>query len=117
MLAKGFAASTLAFTLIFAGAARADVIMDWNAKADAIAAEKQLPNSASTRALAMMHTAMFDAVNAIDRRYAPYKLTLTATPHTSREAAAAVAAYDVLVAIYPDQKQTLEPHLTAALAA
>ena len=116
MLAKGFAASTLAFTFIFAGAARADVIMDWNTKADAIAAEKQLPNSASTRALSMMHTAMFDAVNAIDRRYAPYKLTLTADRATSKEIAAATAAYDVLVAIYPDQKQTLEPHLTAALA-
>lgn len=117
MLAKGFAASTLAFTLIFAGAARADMIMDWNARADAIAADKQLPNSASTRALSMMHTAMFDAVNAIDRRYAPYKLTLTADRTISKEVAAATAAYDVLVAIYPDQKPALEPHLTAALAA
>ena len=117
MLAKKFAASTLALTLIFAGAARADVIMDWNARADAIAAEKQLPNSASTRALAMMHTAMFDAVNAIDRRYAPYKLTVTADRATSKEAAATTAAYDVLVAIHPDQKQVLEPYLAAALAA
>jgi hypothetical protein len=96
---------------------RADVIMDWNAKADAIATDKQLANTAQTRTLAMMHTAMFDAVNAIDRRYAPYKLTLTADRATSKEAAAATAAYDVLVAIYPDQKQALEPQLTAALAA
>jgi hypothetical protein len=32
----------IALTAVFTGAARADVIMDWNAKADAIAAEKQI---------------------------------------------------------------------------
>ena len=52
--------------------------MDWNAKADAIAIEKQLPNAPNARGQAMLHIAMFEAVNAIDRRYAPYKLNLTA---------------------------------------
>lgn len=97
--------------------ARADVIMDWNAKADAIATEKQLLNTAQTRALAMLHTAMFDAINAIERRYAPYRVALTADRATSKEAAAAAAAYDVLIALYPDQKQNLDPQLSASLAA
>ena len=64
----------MALTVAFAGAAHADVIMDWNAKGDAIAAEKQV--LLQTRVMSMLHIAMFEAVNAIERRYAPYKLTL-----------------------------------------
>jgi hypothetical protein len=96
--------------------ARGDVIMDWNAKADAIGIEKQLSNVPNGRAQAMMHIAMFEAVNAIDRRYAPYKLNLTAERTTSREAAAASAAYDILLALYPDQKTDLDAALAASLS-
>ena len=94
----------IAMTALLAGAARADVIMDWNAKADAIATEKQITPAPHSRALSMLHIAMFEAVNSIERRYAPYKLTLTADRSTSKEAAAAAAAHDILLAIYPDQK-------------
>jgi hypothetical protein len=97
--------------------AKADVIMDWNAKADAIGIEKQLVNSANSRGQAMLHVAMFEAVNAIDKRYTPYKLNLTADRGTSREAAAASAAHDVLVALYPDQKADLGATLATSLAA
>lgn len=97
--------------------ARADVIMDWNAKADAIGAEKQLVNSANSRAQAMLHVAMFEAINAIDKRYTPYKLALTADGGTSREAAAASAAHGVLVALYPDKKPDLDATLATLLAA
>ena len=45
------------------------------------------------RALAMMHVAMFEALNAIERRYKPYRLELVADRNTSREAAAAVAGH------------------------
>jgi hypothetical protein len=97
--------------------ARSDVIMDWNAKADAIGIEKQLSNVPNARAQAMLHVAMFEAVNAIEKRYAPYKLNLTADRNTSREAAAASAAHDVLVAAYPDQKPDLDAVLAASLSA
>ena len=104
----------IASTALFAGAARADVIMDWNAKVDAIATEKQIPPIPHGRALSMLHVAMFEAVNAIERRYAPYKLTLSADRSISKEAAA--AAYDVLLAIYPDQKSDLDKALSASLS-
>jgi hypothetical protein len=99
-----------------ATAARSDVIMDWNAKADAIAVEKQLLNASNARGQAMLHIAMFEAVNAIDRRYAPYKLNLTADRAASREAAAAAAAYDVLLALHPDKKADLDATLAGSLA-
>jgi hypothetical protein len=65
----------------------------------------------------MLHVAMFEAVNAIERRYTPYKLNLTADKDASREAAAAMAAHDVLVVLHPDQKAGLDSALRASLAA
>ena len=104
------------FVAVFGSPARTDVIMDWNAKADAIAAEKQITPSPHARALAILHVAMFEAVNAIERRYNPYKLNLTADRSTSKEAAAASAGYHVLVALYPDQKTDLDATFVAMLA-
>lgn len=98
------------------GAARADVVMDWNAKADAIAAEKKVLPVPQARTMSMLHVAMFEAVNAIDRRYTPYKLDLVADRSTSKEAAAAAAAYNILLTIYPDQKSALDTALHASLS-
>ena len=108
--------TSLVAVALLTSSARCDVIMDWNAKADAIGIEKQLANVPNARGLAMLHIAMFEAVNAIDRRYAPYKLNLAAERTTSKEAAAASAAYDILVALYPDQKADLDATLAASLS-
>jgi hypothetical protein len=108
--------TSLVAVALLTSSARCDVIMDWNTKADAIGIEKQLPNVPNARGLAMLHIAMFEAVNAIDRRYAPYKLNLAAERTTSKEAAAASAAYDILVALYPDQKADLDATLAASLS-
>jgi hypothetical protein len=48
---------------------------------------------------AMMHVAIHDALNGIDRRSRPYAASLTAAPGASPEAAVAAAARDVLVAV------------------
>ena len=84
-----------------ASIARADVIMDWNARADAIATEKRLLPPVHGRVLAIMHVAMFEAVNAIEQRYVPYRLKLVADRKTSGEVAAAVAGRDVLEEFIP----------------
>jgi hypothetical protein len=76
---------------------RADVIIDWNMKADEIAAQKQVLPFNHARGVAMLQVAMFEAVNAIERRYTPYKVSLTADRGTSKEAAAAYAGHDVLL--------------------
>lgn len=106
--------ATLA-TVFVSGATRADVVMDWNTKADEIAAKKQVRPVNHARGLAMLHAAMFEAVNAIERRYVPYKLNLTADRTTSKEAAAAAAGHDVLLALYPDQQSSLDETLAAML--
>jgi hypothetical protein len=51
------------------------------------------------RAYAMMHLAIHDALNAIDRKYQPYAYDKKADPGTSPDAAVAAAAHDVLVPV------------------
>src|SRR5438105_11063599 len=62
----------------------------------------QPPTIHSTRSFAMLHAAIFDAVNNIDGDYEPYAVR---HPHVSRraspEAAADQAAHDVLISLYP----------------
>jgi hypothetical protein len=66
----------------------------------------------STRSFAMLHAAIFDAVNAIDRTYEPYALRIQ---HVSQKAspfaAADQAAHDVLVALYPTFTASLDTEL------
>jgi len=96
--------------------AAADVVTEWNEKALACATTaKQLPFAAA-RTMAMVHTAMFDAVNSIEGRYAPYKVKESAPPGSSPEAAAVAAAHAVLLNLFPDQKTDLDAAYTASMA-
>jgi len=101
----------------FAAPAFADVVTDWNARAEALAVEKRLLPPPNARGMAILHVAMFEAVNAIERRYTPYKLTLKGDLSLSKEAAAAAAAHAVLVALHPDQLAPLDAALKASVAA
>jgi hypothetical protein len=114
-LATLLLASTLLFPPLDAPA-NADVIADWNAKAEAIATEKRDPPLSRARNLAMVHVAMFEAMNAVAGLETPHALNLSAEGDTSVEAAAATAAHAVLVGLYPDQSADLGPALAASLA-
>jgi hypothetical protein len=96
--------------------ARADVISDWNAKAEAIGTEKKLLPPPNARGMAILHVAMFEAVNAVDRRYEPYKLKLSAPNTVSKEVAASAAAHAVLIALHPEQQSSLDAFLKTSLA-
>ena len=70
----------------------------------------------STRSFAMMHAAIYDAVNAIDRTHRPYLVRLPrASRDASQEAAAAAAAHRVLESLYPNFQAMLEIELQASL--
>src|ERR1700731_3020243 len=70
-----------------------------------------------TRSYAIMHAGIYDAVNPIARTHKPYLIRL---PHpdrdASQDAAADAAAHEVLVALYPAQKTTLDAELAQSLA-
>jgi hypothetical protein len=116
-MSRRFVKAAPVLVLLMAPAAgHADVITDWNAKGEAIGLEKRLQPPVNARAMAMTHVAMFEAVNAITRRYTPYRLTLTADRNAAPEAAAAVAAHGVLTTLFPDQQSSLDSTLKASLA-
>src|SRR5438132_8769546 len=65
-----------------------------------------------TRSFAIMHAAIYDAVNAIDRTHKPYLVRLSGILRSaSQDAAAAVAAHDVLVVLYPNFQAMLDAQL------
>src|SRR6266478_5577203 len=70
-----------------------------------------------TRSFAIMHAAIYDAVNSIDRTHRPYLVRLSDAPRdASQEAAAAAAAHRVLVGLYTTLKSTLDTELLQSLA-
>ena len=105
--------------LLLAGApaatAVANVITDWDEKAVGIVQTRMAP-PAGYRVMAMVHLAMFEAVNSIEPRYKPYKAKLAATPDTSKEAAAATAAGMVLSKLVPDAAADVQAATTSYLA-
>ena len=104
------------FVLTWPAAAHADAVRDWNVRAStAIVAASQSPQ-ATTLTLAMVQGAVYDAVNDIDGRYQPYNPIAPANPWDSQDAAAATAAYRVLVAIFPAQAENLQSAYEGALA-
>jgi hypothetical protein len=89
--------------VVIPASARANVITDWDEKAVAVvtpmAALGGTTPYMAERMMAMVHAAMFDAVNSIERRYRPYLVQFPADAATSREAAAATAAAALLATI------------------
>ncbi len=72
----------------------------------------------TTRGFAMVHGAIYDAVNAIaGRRYQPYLIAPPADGTESTDAAVATAAFRVLSALFPDQQASLRARYDESLAA
>jgi hypothetical protein len=69
-----------------------------------------------TRSMAILHAAVYDAVNAIAKTNAPYLVRLEAPSHASEPAAAAAAAHAVLVRLYPAQAAALDADLALSLS-
>ena len=62
-----------------------------------------------TRGPALMHVAIFDALNSFDRTYTPYLTYVNVPTGASRDAAVAQAAHDTLAAMYPTQRRSTTP--------
>ena len=94
-----------------------DAVLEWNTIAQASVLAASAPAPQQYRSLAIVHTAIFDAVNAIDRRYTPYAYKAKAPSGTSALAAVASTAHEVLVKLYPLQQPALDAALTKSLSA
>ena len=110
-------ASACTLVLLSCQTVRADVVTDWNSVAfGALRRDGTMPGPTwASRNLAMLHGAIFDAVNSVSQSHTMYMYTGPTNPVASQEAAAAQAAYHVLAYLYPDPVLQM-PHFDAALA-
>jgi hypothetical protein len=93
----------------------AEVIIEWNQ-----ILQSTLPGNlgpTAPRYYAMLHVAMFDAVNAVNRHYTPFHIGYTDRAGGSAEAAAAQAAHDLLGALFPASKAAYDAALIQRLGA
>lgn len=107
--------------LLMSSAATAqNAITDWNDIGITAARASSAPGSATAGGtgiyMAYVHLAAYNAVNAIDSRFQPYKYTLTAPAGASANAAAIEASYRTLLYLLPDQAAFLTAQYDSSLA-
>jgi hypothetical protein len=119
---RKFAALGVASALALTTApASADVVCEWMDYAQNVTGAAPTPADAPRtgehdRAQTQAALAMFEALNAIDRRFETYVgMPAAAEPGASQEAAAATAAYRVLLAHFPAQKSSLDESWNVAM--
>jgi hypothetical protein len=99
----------------FAVAAPVDEITNWNQMLFRAGLVGGTSPIVMTRVAAIVQSAVFDAVNGIDRRYTPIHVPPAGPAGASRDAAAVQAAYATLVQLYPAQKGALDARLAVSL--
>ena len=97
--------------------AAADVVTDWNVTAADITFAAGLPPPPANRTLAMVQTAVYEAVNAITKRYPPDRVTPNAAPNASVAAAVAAANRAMLSRLVPSQQAAIDKTYGSAIAA
>src|SRR6266567_2651978 len=93
-------------------------VLEWNRILLAIVRTPgaQPATNHATRSFALMHAAIYDAVNAIARSHEPYLVRLTGVPrNASKQEASAAAAHEVLAALYPVFLSSLDDELQQSL--
>jgi hypothetical protein len=113
---KQIASLFVAASFLIGPVAMADVVTDWNMKAGDIVADGKLGTPPSNRVLAIVHTAMYEAANAVTKRYPASGLNVEAVPGASVEAAIAAANRTTLAKLLPSQQAAVESAYQAALA-
>jgi hypothetical protein len=96
---------------------RVNPVLEWNQIFVDTLIATNTPNSSSQRLGAIVHTAVFDAYNGIERRYTPIFFHGGAARGASRRAAVIAAAYATLVGLFPSQQTELDARYTASLEA
>lgn len=94
----------------------AGVIIEWNnLMLDAVRTEATAP-PLTARNLAILHSAIYDAVNGITGECQPFRISLSPPQGASPEAAAIGAAYEILANLYPSRSGAYDERLAASRA-
>jgi len=92
-------------------------VLEWNQVFIDTLIATNTANSSSQRLGAIVHTAIFDAYNGIERRYTPIYVHTNAPRGASRRAAVNASAYTALSALFPSRQAALDDIYAASLAA
>lgn len=106
----------LAIALFASPVAMSDVVTDWNITLGDIVSDAKLPPPPCNRILAIVHTAMYEATNAITKRYPASGLKIEAAPGASLDAAIAAANHAALLKLLPAQQAAIDNAYQVALA-
>ena len=101
----------------YAASDGAEQVLEWNQIFIDSLILTNTVNSSSPRLGAIVHTAMFDAYNGIERRYTPIYVRSDAPRGASRRAAVIAAAYTALRALFQSRQADLDASYAASLAA
>src|SRR5215472_15732698 len=112
-------ALSLAMILVTAACVSAqNVVVQWNAIASTTIVTNHAEASVASGVwFAYVHLAVYDAVNAIDRRFQPYLFTTDPPTGANKDAAAVAAAHRVLVHYFPSDQPSLDAQYVSSLAA
>jgi PAP2 superfamily len=99
-----------------ARAVRADIITDWNETAGDVMKAAGVAGNPWSRALAMLHVAMSDAINSVQPKYMRVVATVDSKPTASAEAAAGSAARQILLQLFPGQSVMIEKAYATSIA-
>jgi hypothetical protein len=106
----------VATSLLACTTARADAVCDWNTKVGEIIVSEKMGPPPANRTMAIVDTAVYEAVNAITKRYPAGTLKLEAAPGTSVDAAIAAANRTTLSKLLPSQQVAIDFAYQAALS-
>jgi PAP2 superfamily len=100
-----------------ASATASDPVLEWNTIMNATVIAGGTSPLVTTRVVALVSAAVFDAVNGIEPRCEPIHVKPAGPRHASQRAAAVQAAYAMLVTLYPPQTASLATRRDASIAA
>lgn len=92
------------------------IVADWNKTLLDAVRTGSTPPPVAARNMAIVHCAIYNAVNSIYKTHKSYNSEINAPAGASAEAASAVAAHNVLVGLYPAQKEKFDAVLATSLA-
>ncbi|HEY7314205.1 MAG TPA: phosphatase PAP2 family protein [Gemmataceae bacterium] len=96
-------------------ASTSDVVLHWNEVILAAIKADRTPPPQAARHLAIVHAAMYDAMNAIHRTHRAYRVRVQPEGEVSADVAAAIAAHRMLVELHPRQVEAFDAALDASL--
>jgi hypothetical protein len=116
LVSIGILVGTLSSAGPIAAQSSTDMVLDWNATTLKTTAAAAFNPPLESRNVAIVHAAMFDAVNSILGEFHPYAVEVIAPPGASPDAAAAAAAHFALVHLYSAQQAMLDDAYEESLA-